>query len=175
MPKISLQSLFLFAVVLIGSGAIGYLLLSESNGGPPVLRTREREVDRPQRVNRRLADIPFDGTQAYDYLKAISALGPRWSGSPAMAKQQKMLTDHFEKLGGKVQRQEFKVRHPQTGKPVEMANLVVQWHPEKKERILLCAHYDTRPFPDQDHRNPRGRFIGCQRWSQRRGAVDATW
>ena len=42
-----------------------------------------------------------------------------------------------------------------------MKNLVISWHPEKKERILLCCHYDTRPFPDQDRRNPRGRFIGA--------------
>jgi len=41
--------------------------------------------------------------------------------------------------------------------------LIVQWHPEKKERILLCAHYDTRPYPDRDPnpRRRRGTFIGA--------------
>jgi hypothetical protein len=42
-----------------------------------------------------------------------------------------------------------------------MANLIVEWHPERRERILLCTHYDTRPFSSQDRRNPRGTFIGA--------------
>ena len=43
----------------------------------------------------------------------------------------------------------------------DMANLIVEWHPEARERILLCAHYDTRPFPDRDPVNPQGTFVGA--------------
>jgi hypothetical protein len=110
---------------------------------------------------KRLADIPFDGAQAYEYLKQICDLGPRPSGSPGMAAQQKLVIDHFTKLGATPEAQRFRYRHPLTGEPVEMANLIVRWHPERQERILLCAHYDTRPYPDQDPQNPRGRFIGA--------------
>ena len=39
--------------------------------------------------------------------------------------------------------------------------MIVEWHPERRERILLCTHYDTRPFPDQDRHNPRGTFLGA--------------
>ncbi len=42
-----------------------------------------------------------------------------------------------------------------------MANIIVQWHPERKERILLAAHYDTRPFPDRDPVRPQGTFVGA--------------
>ena len=28
-------------------------------------------------------------------------------------------------------------------------------------RVLLCAHYDTRPFPDRDRFRPKGRFVGA--------------
>jgi Zn-dependent M28 family amino/carboxypeptidase len=45
--------------------------------------------------------------------------------------------------------------------PVPIVNLVIEWHPERLERVLLCAHYDTRPFPDRDPKRPRGRFIGA--------------
>lgn len=108
-----------------------------------------------------LEDIPFDGAQAYEYLEEICRLGRRPSGSPGMEAQQRMLADHFRELGGKVGFQAFRVRHPLDGSPVTMANLVVQWHPDRNERILLGAHYDTRPFPDRDPRNPRGTFIGA--------------
>jgi glutaminyl-peptide cyclotransferase len=42
-----------------------------------------------------------------------------------------------------------------------MANLILRWNLQKKERILLCAHYDTLPFPLRDQENPRGTFLGA--------------
>ena len=73
-----------------------------------------------------------------------------------MVAQQKLITDHFKKLGGQVSFQEFRERNPQDGSDVPMANMIVQWHPDRKERILLCTHYDTRPLPDEDKENPKG-------------------
>jgi hypothetical protein len=108
-----------------------------------------------------LADIPFDGERAYGYLKQICAIGPRVSGTEGMRKQQELLKAHFESLGGRVSLQAFQARNPESGARVPMANLLVEWHPEKTERILLCCHYDTRPFPDQDPMNPRGVFLGA--------------
>jgi hypothetical protein len=80
-----------------------------------------------------------------------------------MLQQQALLERHFREQGAQVQWQRFRVRHPVDGSPVELANLVVHWHPERRQRILLCAHYDTRPFPDRDP-DPRGRrglFVGA--------------
>ncbi len=109
----------------------------------------------------KLEDIPFDGARAYSYLKQLCAIGPRPSGSPGMEKQQAMLAEHFKKLGGQVEFQRFQVPHPRTGKPVPMANLIVRWNPEARDRILLCAHYDTLPYPLLDPHNPRGVFVGA--------------
>ncbi len=103
----------------------------------------------------------YDGGRAYDYLKQLCEIGPRPSGSPGMAAQQKLLSDHFTRLGGKVGLQRFGYLHPLDRSVVPMANLIVQWHPQRKRRILLCAHYDTLPFPMLDRDNPRGRFIGA--------------
>lgn len=108
-----------------------------------------------------LDDIRFDGRQAYEYLKSLCALGPRRSGSKAMEAQQKLLADHFTRLGGTVEFQRFRGRHPLDGSWVPMANLIVRWQPESKERILLCAHYDTLPFPIKDPRDPQGAFVGA--------------
>jgi glutaminyl-peptide cyclotransferase len=78
-----------------------------------------------------------------------------------MRAQQALLVKHFEELGGAVELQEFSARHPVSGEPVAMANLIARWHTERTERILLCAHYDTRPFPDRDPLSPRGVFVGA--------------
>jgi hypothetical protein len=109
------------------------------------------------------AAMPLQPERAYGYLKEICAIGPRVSATPGMVKQQELIKTHFEKLGAKVSLQEFDARHPETGKTVRLANQIVEWHPERKERILLCCHYDTRPFPDRDPnpRNRRAPFIGA--------------
>jgi hypothetical protein len=93
---------------------------------------------------------PLDGQRAYGYLQELCAIGPRPSGSAGMDKQQALLEEFFKKAGGKVTLQRFRADNPLGGNPVPMANIIVEWHPERKERILLCAHYDTRPHADRD-------------------------
>jgi hypothetical protein len=106
---------------------------------------------------------PLQAERTYGYLKEVCAIGPRISATPGMLKQQDLIKAHFEKLGGKVSLQEFDARHPATGERVKLANQIVEWHPDKMERILLCCHYDTRPFPDQetDITRRRAPFIGA--------------
>jgi len=105
--------------------------------------------------------IPFNGVRAYDYLKQLCAIGPRPSGSAGMVRQQELLAEHFRRLGGQVEFQRFRARHPQDGSWVSMANLIVRWRPESPVRALLCAHYDTLPYPMLDRQNPRGIFVGA--------------
>lgn len=110
------------------------------------------------------ATNPLNAQRAYGYLNDICAIGPRISGSPGMTKQQKLLQEHFEKLGAKVSYQEFVANNPLGGARVPMANILVEWHPERKDRILLVAHYDTRPLPDRDLdpvKRKSGTFIGA--------------
>ncbi|HTN77435.1 MAG TPA: M28 family peptidase [Pirellulaceae bacterium] len=134
------STLFLGAAIIGSLALVMYVVFLNSDG----------QAQSTKRGEPTLATIPFDGQRSYEFLKQICELGPRISGTPAMTKQQELLTAHFEKLGGRVSRQEFKARHPLDGSAVTMTNLIVEWHPEAKERILLCAHYDTRPLPDQD-------------------------
>ena len=105
--------------------------------------------------------LPFDGEKAYRYLKDICDLGPRVSGSPAMQQQQQMIEDHLKKHGATVVRQSWDIRHPETGKPVTLTNLFGRFHPERTERILLCCHYDTRPYADEDPENPQAPLVGA--------------
>ncbi|RMG42029.1 MAG: M28 family peptidase [Planctomycetota bacterium] len=103
----------------------------------------------------------FDGRRAYEDLVRICRLGPRSSGSPGMARQQHLLTEHFSRLGARVAFQSFDTTHPLTGGPVRLNNMIVSWDPDAEERILLCCHYDTRPYPDRDRLRPRGVFVGA--------------
>lgn len=103
----------------------------------------------------------FDAQAAFEHLKAVCEIGPRVSASKGMKKQQKYIQDHFKDLGGSFHTQPFRVRSPYTGKFVQLDNIIIQFHPERKKRLLICCHHDTRPFPDSDRFKPRGVFIGA--------------
>ncbi len=129
----------------------------------PAVALLDSNGQTPRERNWRLTDIPFDGAASYEVLKSVCKIGSRTSGTKGMAAQQAWLEKHFTELGGKVSFQKFEARHPLSGDRVPMANAIVEWHPDRKERILLCCHYDTRPFPDNDP-NPRKRrdlFLGA--------------
>lgn len=93
---------------------------------------------------------PFDPARAMKYLEGICKIGPRISGTAGMKRQQELLRKHFESLGGQVSLQQFTVRQRSKREPAEMANLIVSWFPERKQRVILCSHYDTRPIADQE-------------------------
>ncbi len=154
MRKPNRQTLFLGTVTVASTLVITYLTLFYNNGNAdapnPVTPTATKKTN------------PISPRRAYQWLEKICELGPRPSGSAAMASQQQMLTEHFKKLGGTTFLQTFDHPHPQKKDTiVPLANLVVHWHPDRTERILLCAHYDTRPFPVRDPKRPKGIFVGA--------------
>jgi len=93
---------------------------------------------------------PFDGKRAIGYVRDLCKIGPRISGSDGMKKQQEIIKAHFEKLGAKVEFQRFTAKQVSRPTPVEMANILVTWHPDRERRVLICSHYDTRPRADQE-------------------------
>jgi glutaminyl-peptide cyclotransferase len=105
----------------------------------------------------------FDAKRAMGYLEALCKIGPRLSGTDGMKKQQAMLEKHFKEQGGKITWQRFTATQRSVRKEVDMANLVVSWHPDRQRRVILCSHYDTRPLADQedDVRNWRKPFLSA--------------
>ncbi len=115
---------------------------------PPKVGFAEDRVPKPGET--KIERNSVDGDRAMKYLKQLCDLGPRISGSEGMKKQQELLTKHFTDLGGTVTRQEFSARQPSQAADVALVNLIASWNPERKDRIILCAHYDTRPYADQE-------------------------
>ena len=103
----------------------------------------------------------YDAERSMRYLNQVCDIGTRVSGSDGMRAQQELLQGFFAGQGGEVSTQSFQIRHPEDGSLVSMANLIARWNVDRPKRFLLCAHYDTRPFPDRDRRNRRGTFIGA--------------
>ena len=107
---------------------------------------------RDTEANAAVADvsIPVDGARAYKYLKQLCDIGPRPAGSAANTKQRELVSKHFTATGAKLTSQTFTGRDPKTGAEVTMVNLIGSWNPTRKDRVVIGAHYDTRPFPDEE-------------------------
>lgn len=110
--------------------------------------------DRKQPAAQNVSPAAFDGERAMKYLKEICEIGPRMSGSEGMKTQQAVMKKHFEAEGGKVEFQRFKANQKSVKQPIEMANMIVSFWPERQRRVIFCAHYDTRPLADQEE-DPR--------------------
>jgi glutaminyl-peptide cyclotransferase len=117
-------------------------------------RGSEKSRPRDQFAADQAVDMPkpadFDAKRAMKYLTELCAIGTRISGSDGMRKQQALLKDHFETLGGKVTFQEFEAEQASQPRKIPMVNIIVAWRPDAQRRILLCTHYDTRPIADQE-------------------------
>jgi hypothetical protein len=131
-PRRAILALLGLAAAGLGSGAFWFVSQQSSARAP-----------RPQ-------PAPIDGQRAFRYLEQICALGPRIAGTEANTRQRQMAAEHFKQHGATVREQAFAGRDPRTGETVQYANLIASWLPEKRDRILLGAHYDTRPYPDRE-------------------------
>lgn len=95
----------------------------------------------------------FNGERAFEYLKMQCDFGPRSPGSEGHQQCGDFLAQELEKFADKVWEQKFEYRDKQdTARVYQGRNLVASFNvkPQKNYRVLLCAHWDTRPYADKD-------------------------
>ncbi|MCL4280818.1 MAG: M28 family peptidase [Flavobacteriales bacterium] len=130
---------------LIGiSLALAFLVACQPDSAP----VQQPETVRPAQPE--LPPVPlFNGDSAYAFVARQVAFGPRVPGSDAHRACGDWLVEKLKGYGGSVVEQNAEVTI-YSGQKVPMRNIIASWQPEKKERILLFAHWDTRPMADQD-------------------------
>jgi glutaminyl-peptide cyclotransferase len=92
----------------------------------------------------------FDGEQAFQYLLLQTDLGPRFPGSPGHIVALNLLKNQLQDFGAQVELQPFMHYDSEKGITLTMNNIIGSFYLPKLSRILLCAHWDTRPFADRD-------------------------
>lgn len=102
----------------------------------------------------------FDADSAYSYVKKQVDFGPRVPNTEAHRQTSAWLKGQFEAFGAKVYMQEFE-RYVYDGTKVDLVNIIASFNPGVKKRILLGAHWDTRPFADQDKNDNRAPLDGA--------------
>lgn len=91
----------------------------------------------------------FDADSAYQYVAKQTSFGPRVPETSAHAQCAAWLSDKLSKYADTVIVQEFRTRLF-NGKGIDGKNIIAVFNPEAKKRIVLCSHWDSRPFADHD-------------------------
>jgi hypothetical protein len=91
----------------------------------------------------------FNKDSAYNYVAKQVSFGPRVPNSQAHKDCANWLVSEFKSMGLTVVEQDF-VATAYTGKKLQSKNIIASINPTAKNRILLCAHWDSRHIADQD-------------------------
>jgi glutaminyl-peptide cyclotransferase len=91
----------------------------------------------------------FDSASAFDFLEEQVDIGYRYPGSAEHKQLQKYLADRLEEFGANVSLQPFEAVLT-TGDTLSLINIIGNYNMKAPKRIMLAAHFDTRPFADRD-------------------------
>ncbi len=148
-------SVFKLSLFLIKGGFLGLLVLAGCGGNSTRNQangTNEKNSGKASgqenAIFKKLSpDINVDSI--YEYSQNQVNFGPRIPGTSAHENCAKYLLGKLKSFGLISYFHEGLVK-VYTGKTFPLKNIIGSFNPEQKERILLTAHWDTRPFSDQE-------------------------
>ena len=91
----------------------------------------------------------FCADSAYQYCQAQCDFGPRTMNSKAHDDCEQWIIRKFQEYGMTVIPQKT-VLQGYDGTSLKCTNIIASYKPELSDRILLCAHWDSRPWADND-------------------------
>ena len=92
---------------------------------------------------------PFNASAAFELTRQQCDFGPRVPGTPAHAKCAEWLISTLQASCDTVLVQSATVQSARSGK-VGIRNIIGVINPDADKRLLLLAHWDTRPWADND-------------------------
>lgn len=83
-------------------------------------------------------------------VRALAEPGPAAQGLPSKPKVEALILERLRATNAWVRRLPFTVEMQEPGTKWELANLVASFRKEAKERVMIGAHWDIRPWADED-------------------------
>jgi hypothetical protein len=121
----------------------------------------EKEQKQAAETPKKNVVVPiFNADSAYFFVQKQVDFGPRIPNTAAHKKASDYFSNQLKKYGATVIIQDFNAVSFDNQK-IALRNIIASFAPEKKKRILLAAHWDTRPFADKDPEKPRTTFDGA--------------
>ena len=122
------------------AGAISY---KNANTSSPEIQ----EVEEAEKLNP--VGPAFNADSALAYCAAQCDFGPRVMNSEAHDKCGEWIVSKFKQFGCEVETQKADLKG-YDGTILKNTNIIAHYNPKAETRILLCAHWDSLPYADQD-------------------------
>jgi glutaminyl-peptide cyclotransferase len=107
------------------------------------------------------ADVPlFNADSAFAFVDKQVSFGPRIPNTNSHRQAGDYFVATLKRYGAQITVQEFQAEN-YDGHTLNLKNIVASFNPDKTKRILLAAHWDTRPFSDKDRSKPNAPFAGA--------------
>ncbi|MFC1731003.1 M28 family peptidase [candidate division KSB1 bacterium] len=110
---------------------------------------KPEQTDQEHKKEIKLHIPDFNADSAYAYIEKQVSFGPRVPNTSAHKLCAEFLLSKLKQYTPNVREQNFKTR-VFDGNTLIGKNIIASFYPESKGRILLAAHWDSRPFADHD-------------------------
>lgn len=137
-----------------------YYIISTLLWGCKIGRQQEKEIIKDEVVKPAVIVPEFNADSAFYFIKKQVEFGPRIPNTPPHFHAENFLVTKLKELKAVVEVQEFQEK-AYNGVVLNLKNIIASYYPEKKRRILLAAHWDTRPYADKDPVKPKEAFDGA--------------
>ncbi len=108
-----------------------------------------------------LAKTPsFSGENAFSLVEKQLSFGPRNPNSEGHQKQRDWMISFLKPLADTVYIQDIDLK-AFDGKILHSTNIIASFNYKYKKRMFVAAHWDTRPFADQDIENENKPILGA--------------
>ncbi len=95
-------------------------------------------------------EVPeFNQQKAFQFLTDQCDIGPRYPGTRGHREVQRYIAGKLKRFKANVSLQEFEGVNGRRD-TLQLLNIIANFNPKAEKRILLGAHYDTRPWADKD-------------------------
>ena len=91
----------------------------------------------------------FNSDSAYHYIEKQLSFGPRVPGTNQHKECGDWLVSKLTNFGAEVAEQKANIIHYE-GQEIEIRNIIASFNSEIEKRVMLFAHWDSRPYADQE-------------------------
>jgi len=139
---------------------IVFFILSILLFGCKTEKRLEEESDKDVIIQPTVVVPDFNADSAFYFIEKQVEIGPRIPNTPPHIHTENFLVEKLQKYNAEIELQEFQ-ETAYNGRVLNLKNIIASYYPEQKRRILLAAHWDTRPYADKDPIHPREVFDGA--------------
>jgi len=108
-----------------------------------------RIIKAPEESEVKVTVPSFDTDSAFKYIEEQTIFGPRVPNTKAHELCREYLVSSMKKFGAKVFEQKADLK-AWDGSILKSTNIIASFQTENPNRVLLCAHWDSRPWADND-------------------------